>query len=301
MATTREIRDRINSIGDTLKITNAMYLISSTKLRKAKKALLDTEPYFYSIQSLMARLIRHLPEGFSHPYLDFRTDIEKSQLRRGYIAVTADKGLAGAYNHNVLKLVEEKLAEHSNNMLFVVGEVGRQYFEQRGIPIDEQFHYTAQNPSLHRSRMITARMLDLYFRREIDEVYIVYTRMKNSLQMETEIVQLLPLNKLNRETFDKAVSAGVTQQDFRMEPSPKAVIDNIVPNYLDGFIYGALVESFCCEQNARMMAMDAANKNGQQMKHDLSVEYNRVRQGQITQEITEICAGARAQRSGQGS
>ncbi len=296
MPTTREIRDRINSIGDTLKITNAMYLISSTKLRKARKSLTDTEPYFYALQSLVARIIRHLPDDFTHPYLDFRTDISKENRRRGYIAVTADKGLAGAYNHNVLKMVEDQLKKGDDNMLFVVGEVGRQYFEQRGIPIDEQFHYTAQNPSLHRARMISERMLELYFDKEIDEVYIVYTRMQNSLTTETEIMQLLPLNKLDDKAFVKATQAGVLQQEFSMEPSPKAVIDNIVPNYMTGYIYGALVESFCSEQNARMMAMDAANKNGIKMKQELSVQYNRLRQGQITQEITEVCAGARAQK-----
>ncbi len=296
MPTTREIRDRINSIGDTLKITNAMYLISSTKLRKARKSLTDTEPYFYSLQSLVARIIRHLPDDFTHPYLDFRTDVSKENRRRGYIAVTADKGLAGAYNHNVLKMVEDQLKKGDDNMLFVVGEVGRQYFEQRGIPVDEQFHYTAQNPSLHRARMISERMLELYFKKELDEVYIVYTRMQNSLTAQTEIMQLLPLNKLDDKAFVRATQAGVLQQEFSMEPSPKAVIDNIVPNYITGYIYGALVESFCSEQNARMMAMDAANKNGIKMKQELSVQYNRLRQGQITQEITEVCAGARAQQ-----
>ena len=298
MATTREIRDRIDSIGDTLKITNAMYLISSTKLRKAKKALTDTEPYFYALQSTIARIMRHLPEGFSHPYLDFRADTDKADRRRGYIAVTADKGLAGAYNHNVLKLVEQQLALCPHSMLFVVGEVGRQYFEQRRIPIDEEFRYTAQDPSLHRARNIAGRMLDLYLHRDIDEVYIVYTKMKNSLQTETEMIQLLPLNKLSEAVFTQATSAGIAPQEFKMEPSPKAVIDNIVPNYVTGFVYGALVESFCSEQNSRMMAMDAANKNGQEMKQTLSVAFNRARQAQITQEITEVCAGARAQKRG---
>ena len=139
-------------------------------------------------------------------------------------------------------------------------------------------------------------MLELYFKKELDEVYIVYTRMQNSLTAQTEIMQLLPLNKLDDKAFVRATQAGVLQQEFSMEPSPKAVIDNIVPNYMTGYIYGALVESFCSEQNARMMAMDAANKNGIKMKQELSVQYNRLRQGQITQEITEVCAGARAQQ-----
>lgn len=138
-------------------------------------------------------------------------------------------------------------------------------------------------------------MLDLFEEREIDAVYIIYTRMKNSLEMVTEVQQLLPLDKLDRNTF-QVIPMVAGMEEFRLRPTPKAIIDNIIPSYLNGFIYSALVESFCSEQNARMTAMDSANRNGGELKQQLRIQYNRVRQAQITQEITEVAAGAKAQR-----
>ena len=296
MATTREIRERISSIDDTLKITNAMYLISSTKLRKARKALADTEPYFDMLQLQMERIMRHLPEDFTHPYLDSRAHVADENLRRAVIVVTADKGLAGAYNHNVLKMAERDIRPDADDMLFVIGETGRVYFQSKGIHIDEQFHYTAQNPTLHRARVITGRMLDLFEAGEIDSVFIVYTRMKNSIEAETEVQQLLPLDKLDPSLVKLPMVSNM--EEFRMRPTPKAIIDNIIPSYLNGFIYSALVESFCSEQNARMTAMDSANRNGKDLKQSLAIQYNRLRQAKITQEITEVVAGARAQNNG---
>ena len=295
MPTTRELRDRIGSIDSTMKITKAMYLISSTKMRKAKTELAQTEPYFYTLQSMIARVMRHLPEGYSHPYLDLREEVSTGKGRVAIICITADKGLAGAYNHNVIKETEALLKEYSNSRLFVVGEMGRSYFHTRKIPIDEAFHYTAQNPTLHRARVITRRMLELFEEREIDELHIAYTRMKNSLEMECLQEQLLPLDKLHPVFVKVPITANY--EAFNIFPSPDALMENIIPDYLNGYIYSALVESFCAEQNARMTAMDAANRNGNELKQKLRIQYNRVRQAQITQEITEIAAGAKAQKA----
>lgn len=300
MATTRELRDRISSIDNTLKITNAMYLISSTKLRKAKIELQQTEPYFYTLQTMIQRILRHLPEGFTHPYLDLREDLRErsdpKHYRTAIICVTADKGLAGAYNHNVIKRTEELLKERPDHRLYIVGEMGRVYFRQAGVDIEEHFHYTAQNPTLHRARVITGRMLDLFQQDRIDSVYIVYTRMKNSLEMITETEQLLPIDKINGGALTTTIPMVAGMEEFRLRPTPKAIIDNVIPDYINGFIYSALVESFCSEQNARMTAMDAANRSGNKLKQELSIQYNRSRQAAITQEITEIAAGARAQK-----
>ena len=153
MANTKEIQDRIKSINDTLKITNAMYMISSSKLKKAKKMLADTEPYFFTLQSEMSRILRHLPD-MEDIYFKSNEDKPMEERKVGYIVITADKGLAGSYNHNVLKLAEEHLLSHPNHELFVLGELGRHYFEQRGIEIEKQFHYTVQNPTLNRARNI---------------------------------------------------------------------------------------------------------------------------------------------------
>lgn len=295
MPTTRELRDRISSIDNTLKITNAMYLISSTKMRKARSDLAKTEPYFYTLQSMMARVIRHLPAGYKHPFLDLRKAVKQGSGTAAVICITADKGLAGAYNHNVLKLTEEFLEKQKRFKLFVVGEMGRVYFHSRGVEIEEQFHYTAQNPTLHRSRMITRKMMEMYKNREIDELYVVYTRMKNSLEMEASIEQLLPLDRLHSVFTEIPVVSNF--EEFNIFPTPDAVIDNIVPDYVNGFVYSSLVEAFCSEQNARMTSMDAANRNGTELKQQLKVLYNRVRQAQITQEITEVAAGAKAQKA----
>lgn len=299
MASTREIQSRINSIQDTRKITSAMYMISSTKLRKAKRELEETEPYFYTLQSMIARIMRHMPE-MEHPYFgDGRKKVsgmadEKTDVRKALLVVTADKGLAGAYNHNVLKLAEEKLEENRNVRLFVVGEVGRQYFAGKKIPVDEHFLYTAQNPTMGRARTIAARLLEFYDNEEIDEVYMIYTSMKNSMQTEANLERLLPLSRRDFEIPKLPID--VPHEQFKFRPSPEAVMDSVVPDYLAGFIYGGLVESYCSEHNARMMAMQAANDNAGEMLRQLSIEFNRMRQAMITQEITEVIAGAKAQK-----
>ena len=292
MANTKEIQDRIKSINDTLKITNAMYMISSSKLKKSKKMLADTEPYFFTLQSEMSRILRHIPDIRD---IYFKTNEDKLPKDRkvGYIVVTADKGLAGSYNHNILKIAEESLKDHPNHSLFVLGELGRHYFEQRGIEIEKQFHYTVQNPTLNRARNITEEILELYLHGKLDEVYIIYTSMVNAIQEEAQMMQLLPLKKAD---LTVKIPIDTPREELALKPSPEAVMDRIVPNYIVGFVYGALVESFSCEQNARMMAMEAASKSAREMLAELDILYNRARQAAITQEITEVIAGAKSQK-----
>ena len=294
MANAREIQSHMKSNQDTMKITNAMYMISSTKLRRAKKNLEETEPYFYTLQTMIARILRHLPE-IENKYFDARPKKKPEERTRGLIVVTADKGLAGAYNHNVLKLAQEWMESEEKYKLFVVGELGRQFFAARGIPVAEQFHYTAQNPTLHRARFISETVLEQFKEEELDEVYLIYTSMKNSITTETQILKLLPMVAEDYASME-VQKAGIYQEELVMMPSPHAVLNNVIPDCVMGYVYGALVESFCSEQNARMLAMEAANKNASAMIHDLSIEFNRVRQAMITQEITEVIAGAKAQK-----
>ena len=194
MANAKEIQDRIKSIKDTMKITNAMYMISSSKLKKAKKSLEDTEPYFYTLQSTLSRILRHIPD-VEHKYFDERKEIPENEKKRGYIVVTADKGMAGAYNHNVIKMAEEQLGKGKNNMLFVLGQIGYHYFEKKNVQIDMKFQYTIQNPTQNRARNIAEFILDLYETKQLDEVYIIFTKMVSSVAAETEMSQLLPLKK----------------------------------------------------------------------------------------------------------
>ena len=293
MANIKEIRDRIESVGDTMKITNAMYLISSTKLRKARKMLTDTEPFFFSTKAMIERVVSHLPEGTRNIFLETRKDIPESERKRGYIIFTDDKGLAGAYNHNVLKLAEEHIHGDGDKWkLFVIGELGRYHFTSRNMDIEESFMFTSQNPTLHRARKIAAEILEYYYDRKIDEFYVIYTTMKGAT-CEARFEKLLPLDFIE-EIRMEAPHPGIMLEEFLMEPSPSAILDNIVPNYVTGFIYGALVEAFCSVQSSRMQAMDNANKNAEKMISELKKSYNRQRQAQITQEITEVVSGAKA-------
>ena len=292
MASAKEIQDRMRSIKDTLKITNAMYMISSSKLKKSKKMLADTEPYFYTLQSEMSRILRHLPD-MNSIYFKTNAEIPERKRKAGYIVITADKGLAGSYNHNILKLAEEELEKRDDYKLFVLGELGRHYFEQKGINIDKQFHFVVQDPSLSRARRIAEDLLKLYHKNQLDELYIIYTTMVNAMQEEAQVAQLLPLKKTD---FKIPVPIDIPLERLALKPSAEEVMDHIVPNYVVGFVYGALVEAFSCEQNARMMAMEGATNSAKQMLKELDIEYNRARQAAITQEITEVIAGAKSQK-----
>ena len=290
MANTKEIQSRINSIHDTMKITKAMYMMSSVKLRKARQKLEDTEPYFYGLQDQIKSILYHFPT-MQHLFFDNRN---------------GDKGMAGAYNHNVLKEAKRLCDESQEYKIFAIGETGRQYFTSLGYNVEESFRFSANNPSVHRARVITEDIVERYKEEEMDEVYIVYTRMERGMKEEVEVEQLLPLktNQFIKEELVDNVKKGKsngTLEDFEgsddyfvIYPSPKVVLNDLAYNYVTGFIYGALVEGFATEENARMVAMQAATDNAEAMLKELSIEYNRLRQAAITQEITEVIGGAKA-------
>ncbi|HIU56256.1 MAG TPA: ATP synthase F1 subunit gamma [Candidatus Ornithomonoglobus merdipullorum] len=287
MANLSEIQERINSIKDTMKITNAMYMISTNKLRRAKQALENTEPYFNKLDDIIASVLTHAPH-ISHVIFGNLANLPQEKRRKGFVVITADKGMAGAYNHNVLKLAENIIKQPRRTYeLYVIGQVGENYFRRRSYCIDETFHYTAQNPSLSRARKIGERLIDKYMDNELDEVYIVYTRMVSPTVMEPVVTRILPLS---RDDY----SADGEYATVPMFPSPEAVLSSVAPICVTGYIYSALVESYCCEQNSRVNAMQAATDAGSEMLHDLSVQFNRVRQAKITQEITEVVGGAKA-------
>lgn len=292
MPSQNEIKNRIRSISDTRKITNAMYLIASTKVRKAKAELDRTRPYFDSVQREIKRIFRIQSDVESH-YFYPPDGSHISDGTYGCLVITADKGLAGAYNQNVIKQMVAMLEEHPDTKLFVVGEYGRQYCLRHHIPMVESFLYTAQNPTMRRAREITSRVLDLYDREEIDKLFVLYTDWKNGQEASVVSTRLLPFH---RKDFVPALNEKPVVHAFEFVPSMEAVLNSMMQSYVAGFVYSALVDSFCSEQNARMMAMDAANKNAENMLEQLSVSYNRVRQTAITQEITEVSSGAKAQK-----
>ena len=246
------------------------------------------------MQDALAKILMESPDA-GNRFFDQRPDLAPEDRKKGYIVVTADKGMAGAYNHNVIKIAEEAThtgENESHNKLFVVGEVGRRYFETKNIPVDIDFKYTAQNPNMNRARYIAEQVTELFVSGELDEVYIIYTKMINSLNVQAECHQLLPLEQerisvhRDRKYYDQVAFL----------PSPDEVFEHIVPNYVAGFVYGALVESYCSEHNARMTAMQTATNAAKDMLNQLTIDYNRARQSAITQEITEVIAGAKAQK-----
>ena len=291
MANAREILDRMKSIKDTMKITNAMYMVSSSKLQKARRDLKNTEPYFNMIQDGLAKILDVAPDAGTE-FFDERPQRKGRERRKGFLVITADKGLAGAYNHNVIKATEESAAIEAQNMLFIVGQVGRHYFEKKNIPIDINFKYTAQNPTMNRARHISKILVELFEEEKLDEIYVVYTKMINSMTVEPVTKKLLPLKQEHLEIRNE--NNYYENVDFM--PDAQTVFSNIVPAYVAGFIYGALIESYCSEHNARMMAMETATDAASDMLKQLEVQYNRARQAAITQEITEIIAGAKAQK-----
>ena len=296
MANIREIQDRIKSINDTKKITNAMYLISSSKLKRVKKSLSDTEPYFFALQSSIAKILEHTDSTqVRQKYFEEGMTKPEAERKKAYIVVTADKGLAGAYNHNVIKIAEKEIEKHPNSKIYIIGQVGMHYFEHRNVEFSHSFKYTIQNPTLSRARSIAETLLDSYLRDKVDEVYIIYTKMINSISSEAEMLKLLPMDKGDFKTDELLETGERTEYEFM--PSSDVVFDTIVPNWLSGLVYGALVEAYCSEQNSRMMAMQSSTDNANEMLRDLNVVYNRVRQAAITQEITEVISGAKAQKS----
>lgn len=297
MAGTKEIKTHIESVRETKKITNAMYLIASTKLRRARAELDNTRPYFNALQREIKRVFRKVSDVES-PYFYPVGDDSPLKGTYGCLVITADKGLAGAYNQNAIKEALRLLKEHPDTKLFVVGEYGRRFFAAHNIPIEHSFLYTAQNPTMARAREISALLLDRFDRGELKEIYIIYTDMANSMSYETRTARVMPFH---RSVFLTAPGEREVREPFEFLPSVSAVLDSMMPSYVSGFIYSALIDSFCCEQSARMTAMDSANQNAENLLGELSLEFNRVRQAAITQEITEVSAGAKAQRQKKGS
>ncbi len=296
MPSTKEIKNRIKSVGDTQKITNAMYLISSTKMRRARKEAEQTKPYF----DLLRREIRRMfaVEGdVTSRYLDSRVDEAVAGGRNGILVITADKGLAGSYNQFVIKDAEALMAKSEEYKLYIVGDYGWRYFRTHGANVCEEFAHSMNEPSLAMARDITRELLDEFDDGVFDRLYVCYTEYSGGMSAGNAMHdRLIPFDKDDfvPEGGETDVNASTV---FEYEPDVKTVLERIMQSYLVGYVYSALVNSYSSEQSARMMAMDAANDNASELLAELKREYNHVRQNAITQEITEISSGARSLRS----
>ena len=291
MSSIVEIKNRIASVSDTRKITNAMYLISSRKLQKARLALEGTRPYLRAVHEEIAALLI-AADGWGR-YLapaDFQPRAEDECL---CLLVTADRGLAGGYNRALLHAAEDFFAAHPRTRFLSVGEEGRRLLPTIGCAAEGGALLPSVLPTLDDARRVTERLVEPYESGAVRAVYAIYTDMKNALSESVVTERLLPVEAA-------AFSPGVTPLDTEgteLFPDAAAVLDALLRSRLLGCVFGLLTDAFCAEQNARMRAMSTANDNADELLSALSLEYNRLRQAAITQEITEVSAGARAQQS----
>ncbi len=286
MASAKELKNRIRAVQETKKITNAMYLISSTKLRRARADLTQTQPYFEALRAEAGRVLR-TEASFHSRYYCGADGAPPAGGVHGLLVFTADKGLAGAYNQNVIRAAEDFLRESPDALVFVIGEYGRRYFAQHRP--GSVYLRGAQSPTADDARTLCTALLERYDAGELNGLTVVYTDMKNSLSSAVLTQRLLPLERLPDDPKQEGTR-------FEFIPSADAVVSGAIRSYVSGFLYAAALDSFCAEQNARVAAMESANTNAQELLGDLSLQLNRTRQSAITQEITEISAGAQAQK-----
>jgi F-type H+-transporting ATPase subunit gamma len=282
----------MRAITQTLQVTKAMNLISTAKLRKGRRVLEDTEPFFSRIQKSMDDIL----SGAGGVESDFlgRKD-KKDKSRSAVLVVTSDRGLAGGYNANIFRQVNKLCEELSNPLLILIGAVGYRYFIHSPYLILENFSFKSRLPEIDDAKEITDFIISQYLWGVFDEVHIVYTHMYSTIKLVPESRQILPLNM---EKIRLNSSPGETKKQalirFEYLPSGNAVFDALAPLYIKGIIYGALVEAYVSEQSARMAAMDEASKSAEDMLASLRIHYNRVRQAGITQEMSEIISGSAA-------
>lgn len=288
MAGLNEIKMSIANVESTRKITRAMYLISASKSKSAKAKLEKTRSHFYKIAVTLSEIIAET-EDLRTPY--FSNSDNSLKDKNLYIVLSGDKGQAGAYNQNLVHLLEG-IVNKEKDTLWVAGFMGKNLIRTKGFPVSSDFTYPVMNPNLFRAREIAELTAEAYLSGEYHHIYLVYTNMISMMKLEPCMVQLLPLKPEDLTHHSPTVGR---YEKAVYEPSPKVVFEHLVPHYLKGILYGALVNSFSSEQNARMFAMDNATKSANDMITNLSKRYNRVRQAQITQEINEIVGGIPAE------
>lgn len=286
MASMRDIKRRKGSIQSTQQITKAMKLVSTVKLQKAKGKAEQTNPYTnYMYQTVSSMLAKS--GSIDHPYLT-KGEADKKAV----VVITSNRGLAGGYNSNITKLVmaSEDFSKE-NAEIYTIGSKGREALERRGYVIKEDASGIIESPSYEDASVLCKKILEEYTEGEISEIYLAYTHFKNTVSHEPTLIKLLPVQIDEADMEKGAASANVL---MNYEPNEEEALDMIIPKYVTSLFYGALVEAVASENGARMQAMDSATSNAEEMISDLTLKYNRARQGSITQELTEIIAGASA-------
>lgn len=275
----KEIKNRIRSMESTRQITKAMEMVAASKLRKTQAQMVSSKPYFDILYSTVMQIVE-TNRDFSSVYL---------QKREGnkalYIVIAGDRGLAGGYNSNVLKLVSDHM-EGQETTVLPMGRKAVDFFKSNGIPSLTVNYAEVASVSLGDCFSVAKLVCDSFRKGEYDRVYVCYTEFESVLSQKPVCLELLPLIRKD------SVVQSADQSDILYEPDSVQVFDTIVPEYLGGVLYGALCQSRASEQAARRTAMDAATQNADEMIAQLSLQFNRARQAAITQEITEIVAGS---------
>ncbi len=284
MASMKDIKRRKESIQSTGQITKAMKLVATVKLQKARSKAENARPYFDAMYNTVLSMLA----GSGNIEHRFMKAGETS--RKAIIVITANRGLAGGYNSNVTKLVTGSGISKEDAVIYAVGTKGRDYFNRRGYEIAKDYSEVINEPIYSDAMEIGQEVLRAFEAGEIGEIYLAYTSFKNTVVHEPKLVKLLPVNPDDFKG-DDAQDSNIL---MNYEPEEDIALDIIIPKYINSLLYGALMEAVASENGARMTAMDNATSNAEEMISDLSLMYNRARQGSITQELTEIIAGANA-------
>lgn len=287
MASMREIKRRRGSIQSTQQITKAMKLVATVKLQKARQRAENSKAYFqYMYKTVTSMLAK--AGTIDHPYLK-----GGNSDKVGIVVITSNRGLAGGYNSNVAKLVLAGGYEKEKVRLYTVGKKGADILSRKGYKIAENYSDVIEEPTFDDARYVGNRLLQDYMNGEIGEIYVAYTEFKNTVVHIPKMVKLLPVDASElEETSEVSDADRLTLMNF--EPSEEEAISLLIPKYVTSILYGAFVEAAASENGARMQAMDSATNNAEEIISDLELKYNRARQGAITQELTEIIAGADA-------
>lgn len=282
MATMRDIKRRKESVASTGQITKAMKLVATVKMQKAKQRAENAKPYFDhmygTVKSILAK-----SESISHPYL-----LGNDSGRKAVIAITSNRGLAGGYNANVIKLItKNEEFTPDNTIVYAVGKKGAAGLAKDGYRIEGDYSEAVNAPLFNDAAAIGRSAMDAYINGEVGEIYIAYTVFKNTVTHVPTMLKLLPIDGGEGEEQEQGDGA-----IMNFEPEAEEALEKIIPKYINSLIFGAIIESMASENGARMQAMDSATSNAEDMIADLELKYNRARQSAITQELTEIIAGS---------
>ncbi len=282
MPSARDIRRRIKSVKNIQQITKAMKMVAAARLRRAQERANSSRPYTGKMREVLANVAANVQDAL-HPLLDVR-EIKKV----GYLILSADKGLAGAYSTNVIKEALSQIRGKNNIGLNIVGRKARDYFRRRGYAIDREYIGFSDKPTYQHTVMLSRELSRCYLSGEYDEIYLTYTQFFSPINHKPMTIKLLPIDT-------QAAGAGQSAPaEYIFEPSAKEVLDLLLPKYLETVIHGALLQAAASELGARMTAMGSATDNAQELISKLILNYNKVRQATITREISEIVGGAEA-------